>query len=87
MQIVNIDKIVTEEEKAAFEKMLFESFPVVEIWLEVGTKCRFFAIEMLREQDGEQIIERFGFCYDEETESWIFMKLETMIAPAEDTAA
>ncbi len=78
---------MTEEEKTAFETMLLESFPVVEIELEDGTKCQYFAIELLREQDGEQIIERFGFRYDDETEGWIFMKLEAVAAPVEDIAA
>ncbi len=78
---------MTEEEQTAFEEMLLESFPVVELELEDGTKCQYFAIELLCEQDGEQIIERFGFRCDEETESWIFMKLEAVVAPVEDTAA
>ena len=71
---------MTEEEKKTFEEMLLMSFPVVEVELEDGTKKQYFVIELVIEQNGVSHVERYGFLFDEESESWIFDKLEADVA-------
>ena len=70
---------MTGEEKAAFEEMLLASFPVQEIELEDGTKQLYFVVELVVTKGEETQLERYGFCYDEETESWIFTELTAVL--------
>ncbi len=77
---------MNEDEKAAFDALLSEAFPVEEVELEDGTKVQCFYIELTVEKMGESRAERIAFRYDEETASWIFMKSEAA-ALTEDTAA
>ena len=63
----------SEEEKAAFEQMLTDSFPVETITID-GVEYEYFVIELIVDIDGDVHVERYGFRFDENGE-WIFSKL------------
>jgi len=63
---------MTEEEKAAFETTLMESFPSQQVLID-GVEYTFFVIEIEVRRGDEVRIERYGFRH--EGEEWIFTKL------------
>lgn len=63
----------SDEEKAAFEALLLECFPVETVMID-GEPVDYFVIELQVEVDGEIHFERYGFRFDENGE-WIFARL------------
>ena len=63
----------SDEEKAAFEALLLECFPVETVMID-GEPVDYFVIELQVEADGEIHFERYGFRFDENGE-WIFALL------------
>lgn len=63
----------SDEEKAAFEALLLECFPVETVMID-GEPVDYFIIELQVEVDGEIHFERYGFRFDENGE-WIFARL------------
>ena len=63
----------SDEEKAAFEALLLECFPVETVMID-GEPVDYFVIELQVEADGEIHFERYGFRFDENGE-WIFARL------------
>lgn len=63
----------SDEEKAAFEALLLECFPVETVMID-GEPVDYFVIELQVELDGEIHFERYGFRFDENGE-WIFARL------------
>ena len=63
----------SDEEKAAFEALLLECFPVETVMID-GEPVDYFIIELQVEVDGEIHFERYGFHFDENGE-WIFARL------------
>ena len=63
----------SDEEKAAFEALLLECFPVETVIID-GEAVDYFVIELQVEVDDETHFERYGFRFDENDE-WIFARL------------
>lgn len=63
----------SDEEKAAFEALLLECFPLETVMID-GEPVDYFVIELQVEVDGEIHFERYGFRFDENGE-WIFARL------------
>lgn len=63
----------SDEEKAAFEALLLECFPVETVMID-GEPVDYFVIELQVDVDGEIHFERYGFRFDENGE-WIFARL------------
>ncbi|MBQ2955012.1 MAG: hypothetical protein IJE08_00975, partial [Clostridia bacterium] len=67
-----------EDERKEFEAVLMDNFPVEEVVTEDGKVYQYFVIELVITRGEEIQIERYGFRYDEETETWIFADMEAL---------
>jgi len=76
---------MTDEEKAEFDRMLGEHFPIEETETEDGLKERFFTIGLLISRDEQTHIEYFRFRCDEETGAWFFDSVAAMNAEEAQT--